>query len=243
MTNAAVIGVVGYHNTGKTTLICELIEKLTFHGYSVSTIKNIPKEGFSMDSEGSDTWKHGKSGAELVAASAPNETSFIIGKGMPLDEIIRITDSISSPDVILVEGHKSEPIQKIVLGEMPLDGEGYRYNPESDDSGDLFGYIIETIEIARVHNTLPGIDCGKCGYDDCMEMAEAIARKEKTRSDCVVQEEGFVSVTVGGKDIPMGPFVQNIVSKTIVGMVSSLKGVDRANTDADITIEIKHGEK
>ncbi len=245
MTNAAVIGIVGYHNTGKTTLVCKLIERLTEEGYSVSTIKNIPKEGFSIDSEGRDTWKHGKAGAGLVVASAPDETSFIVGKGMPLDEIVRITDSLTSPDVILVEGHKSEPIPKIVLGDMRIvgDGEGRRYDPESNDFENLLGYIIEMIEITRVHNTLPGMDCGKCGYDDCMGMAEAIVRKEKTRSDCVVQEEGFVSVTVGGKDIPMGPFVQDIVSKTIAGMVSSLKGVDRANTDADVIIEIKHDRR
>ncbi|MEA1868768.1 MAG: (Fe-S)-binding protein, partial [Euryarchaeota archaeon] len=89
---------------------------------------------------------------------------------------------------------------------------------------------------------LPKMDCGKCGCDDCMAMAEAIVRGEKTIADCVVQE-GLVSVTVGGEAIPMGSFVQDIVSKTIFGMVSSLKGVDREGTDADIIIEVKHAEK
>ena len=242
MTNAAVIGVVGYHNTGKTTLICKLIERLTEEGYSVSTIKNIPKDGFSMDSEGSDTWKHGKAGAGLVVASAPGETSLLVGNGMPFDEIVRITDNITAPDVILVEGHKTENIPKIVLGDIEMGGGGRRYDPDADDFEDILDYVTEVIEIARVYAKLPKMDCGKCGCDDCMGLAEAIVRGEKTIADCVVQE-GLVSVTVGGEAIPMGPFVQDIVSKTISGMVSSLKGVDREGTDADIIIEIKHAEK
>ena len=244
MTNAATIGVVGYHNTGKTTLVCKLIERLRARGYSVSTVKNIPKNGFSMDAKGTDTWKHGESGAGVVVASTSDETSFIMKTGMPLEDILRITDSMTSPDVIIVEGHKTEAIPKIVLGEMPIESEDdvRRYNPATDDFDCLFDYITETIEVKKTYNKLPGINCGKCGYNDCMGMAEAIFRGEKAISDCLMQE-GFVRATVDGKEIPMGPFVQDIVSKTIFGMVASLKGVDYTAIDADITIEIKHDRR
>ncbi|HDN65715.1 MAG TPA: molybdopterin-guanine dinucleotide biosynthesis protein B [Methanosarcinales archaeon] len=242
MTNAATIGVVGYHNTGKTTLICKLIERLTERGYSVSTIKNIPKDGFSMDVEGTDTWRHGESGAGLVVASTSGEASFIVKNVMPFEDILRTMDNMTSPDVILVEGHKTEDIPKIVLGDIEIDRGGRRYDPDVDDFEEILDYVTEAIEIARIYVKLPKMDCGKCGCDDCVKMAEAIVRGEKAISDCVVQE-GLVSVTVGGEAIPMGPFVQDMVSKTIAGMVSSLKGVDREGTDADITIEIKHAEK
>ena len=244
MTNAATIGVVGYHNTGKTTLVCELIERLRGQGYSVSTVKNIPKDGFSMDAEGTDTWRHGESGAGVVVASTSDETTFIMKTGMPLEDILRITDSMTSPDVIIVEGHKTEAIPKIVLGEMPIESEDdvRRYDPATDDFDCLFDYITETIEVKKTYNKLPGMNCRKCGYNDCMEMAEAIFRGEKAISDCLMQE-GFVRATVDGKEIPMGPFVQDIVSKTIFGMVASLKGVDYTSIDADITIEIKHDRR
>ena len=197
-----------------------------------------------MDIEGKDTWRHGESGAGLVVASTSDETSFIMKTGMSLDKILGITDNMTSPDVILVEGHKTEQIPKIVLGEMSIDGEDNvrRYDPTTDDFDCLFDYITETIEVKKVYNKLPGMNCGKCGYDDCMEMAEAIFRGGKTISDCLMQG-GFVRATVDGKEIPMGPFVQDIVSKTIFGMVASLKGVDYTTIDADITIEIKHAEK
>ena len=242
MTKASIIGVVGYHNTGKTTLICKLIERLTERGYSVSTIKNIPKDGFSMDVEGTDTWRHGESGAGLVVASTSGETSFVMKNVIPFEDILRTMDHMTSPDVILVEGHKTEDIPKIVLGDVEIDRGGRRYDPDADDFEEILDYVTETIEIARIYAKLPKMDCGKCGCDDCMKLAEAIVRGEKAISDCVVQE-GLVTVTVGGEVIPMGSFVQDIVSKTIFGMVSSLKGVDREGTDADITIEIKHAEK
>ncbi|KAF5411194.1 MAG: molybdopterin-guanine dinucleotide biosynthesis protein B [Euryarchaeota archaeon] len=244
MTNAATIGVVGYHNTGKTTLICKLIERLREQGYSVSTIKNIPKDEFYMDVEGKDTWKHGESGARVVVASTSDETAFIMKTGMPLEDILRITDSMTAPDVILVEGHKTEAIPKIVLGEMPIEGEDdvRRYDPATDDFENLLSYIIETIEVKKVFNRLPGMNCGKCGYGDCMGMAVAIFRGEKAISDCLMQG-GFMRATVDGKEIPMGPFVQDIVSKTVFGMVASLKGVDYTTIDADITIEIKHDRR
>jgi molybdopterin-guanine dinucleotide biosynthesis protein B len=244
MTNAATIGVVGYHNTGKTTLVCKLIERLRARGYSVSTVKNIPKNGFSMDAKGTDTWKHGESGAGVVVASTSDETSFIMKTGMPLEDILRITDSMTSPDVIIVEGHKTGAIPKIVLGEMPIESEDdmRRYDPATDDFEGLLSYITETIEVKKTYNKLPGMNCGKCGYNDCMEMADAIFRGEKAISDCLMQE-GFVRATVDGKEIPMGAFVQDIVSKTIFGMVASLKGVDYTAIDADITIEIKHDRR
>ncbi|MCK4651833.1 MAG: molybdopterin-guanine dinucleotide biosynthesis protein B [Methanosarcinales archaeon] len=244
MTNAATIGVVGYHNTGKTTLVCKLIERLRARGYSVSTVKNIPKNGFSMDAKGTDTWKHGESGAGVVVASTSDETSFIMKTGMPLEDILRITDSMTSPDVIIVEGYKTGAIPKIVLGEMPIESEDdmRRYDPATDDFEGLLSYITETIEVKKTYNKLPGMNCGKCGYNDCMEMADAIFRGEKAISDCLMQE-GFVRATVDGKEIPMGPFVQDIVSKTIFGMVASLKGVDYTAIDADITIEIKHDRR
>ena len=244
MTNAATIGVVGYHNTGKTTLVCKLVEGLSARGYSVSTIKNIPKDGLYMDIEGKDTWKHGESGARVVVASTSDETAFIMKAGMSLEDILRITDSMTSPDVIIVEGHKTAAIPKIVLGEMPIEGEDdvRRYDPATDDFDNLLSYMIETIEVKKVCNKLPGMNCGKCGYDGCMEMAEAIFRGDAAISDCLMQG-GFVRATVDGKEVPMGPFVQDIVSKTIFGMVASLKGVDYTAIDTDITIEIKHDRR
>lgn len=116
-----IIGICGYHKSGKTTLIVKLLARLKEEGYRIATIKNIPKP-FSIDTEGKDTWKHGAAGAQVVVASSPNETAFIFKRGMPLDEIAEILNAVEHPDVILVEGHKEEEIPKIAVKNIELEG-------------------------------------------------------------------------------------------------------------------------
>ena len=116
-----VIGICGYHNSGKTTLIEKLIRWLKNDGYKIATIKNIPKK-FSIDTEGKDTWKHRHAGASVVVASSPDETAFIFKRGMELKEIADILNELVHPDIILVEGHKRERIPKISVGDIELEG-------------------------------------------------------------------------------------------------------------------------
>ena len=126
-----VIGICGYHNSGKTTLIEKLIKWLKNDGYKIATIKNIPKK-FSIDTEGKDTWKHGQAGASVVVASSPDETAFIFKRGMELKEIAHILNEIVHPDLILVEGRKMERIPKISVGDIELEG-AIKYEDNIDE--------------------------------------------------------------------------------------------------------------
>ncbi len=126
-----VIGICGYHNSGKTTLIEKLIKWLRNEGYKIATIKNIPKK-FSIDTEGKDTWKHRHAGASVVVASSPDETAFIFKRGMELKEIADILNELVHPDIILVEGHKRERIPKISVGDIELEG-AIKYEDNIDE--------------------------------------------------------------------------------------------------------------
>jgi len=126
-----VIGICGYHNSGKTTLIEKLIKWLKNDGYKIATIKNIPKK-FSIDTEGKDTWEHSEAGASVVVASSPDETAFIFKRGMELKEIADILNEIVHPDLILVEGHKRERIPKISVGDIELEG-AIKYKDNIDE--------------------------------------------------------------------------------------------------------------
>ncbi len=126
-----VIGICGYHNSGKTTLIEKLIRRLRNEGYKIATIKNIPKK-FSIDTEGKDTWKHRHAGASVVVASSPDETAFIFKRGMELKEIADILNELVHPDIILVEGHKRERIPKISVGDIELEG-AIKYEDNIDE--------------------------------------------------------------------------------------------------------------
>ncbi|NMX21511.1 molybdopterin-guanine dinucleotide biosynthesis protein B [ANME-1 cluster archaeon GoMg4] len=126
-----IIGICGYHNSGKTTLVEKLIRRLKKDGYRIATIKNIPKK-FSIDTEGKDTWRHREAGAGVVVASSPDETAFIFKRGMELKEMADILNKVASPDLILVEGRKMEKIPKVAVGEIELE-DAIKYEDNLDE--------------------------------------------------------------------------------------------------------------
>ncbi|NDI36138.1 molybdopterin-guanine dinucleotide biosynthesis protein B [Chengkuizengella sediminis] len=113
MKEPKVIQIVGYKNTGKTTLVCRLIEKLQIDGFMVGAIKHDAHE-FELDMEGRDTWMYQKAGADSIAITSDkgNETCIIHKKYTPLNKLIM---QMKDKDLIIVEGFKLEKYQKIVM--------------------------------------------------------------------------------------------------------------------------------
>ena len=61
-----IFGVTGWKNSGKTHLVSSLVSEFTNRGLKVSTVKHA-HHAFDIDHEGTDSWKHRKSGAGEVA--------------------------------------------------------------------------------------------------------------------------------------------------------------------------------
>ncbi len=117
MKNPVVFGFYGKTNTGKTKLIEKIVENLTQDNYKVATIKKTDKK-IGIDTEGKDTWKHTRAGAELVVFSSPVETDIIVKKNIPVKEIIQYISEFGIYDVILIEGATDPDISKIRLGDI-----------------------------------------------------------------------------------------------------------------------------
>ncbi|WP_252863303.1 molybdopterin-guanine dinucleotide biosynthesis protein B [Paenibacillus riograndensis] len=119
----AVCQFVGYKNSGKTTLLCELIPLLRKKGCTVAVIKHDGHD-FEMDHEGTDTWKQRQAGAAAVAITSAARTSVTQERTSSLAELI---EAFAGYDYVLVEGFKQEPYPKIVLlrreEDIPLLGE------------------------------------------------------------------------------------------------------------------------
>ena len=217
-----VFAVSGEKKTGKTTLATEVIERLDSADYKVASIKHTTGE-YSIDKEDTDTWKHAKAGSELVVFSTAVETSFIYTGEMGLEQIVELISSFGYFDIVIIEGFKEEDIPNITL-EKDI-GEA------SEISDDQVEYIIDNIEreinIYKVYNKLPMLDCGDCGYDGCREFAEAVLDGDEKLSNCVsISSKNTIQIEVNGKEIPLSPFPSNIIKNGIKGMLSSLKGVD-----------------
>lgn len=107
------LSIVGYSNSGKTTLICRLIEIFTKRGLRIGTLKHDAHH-FEIDHEGKDTWKHRQAGASVVMISSASRVATIetVAKPVAFEQLLgRFTDV----DFVLVEGYKKELARKIVV--------------------------------------------------------------------------------------------------------------------------------
>ena len=108
-----VFGVIGWKDSGKTTLVERLIEEFTIRGYVVSAIKHA-HHTFEIDHKYRDSYKFRSAGARRTAVVSRNRWAMIHelrDEDEPsLDEII---EHIGSCDLILVEGYKGAPFAKI----------------------------------------------------------------------------------------------------------------------------------
>lgn len=110
-----VLGIYGQSNTGKTTIITRILQRLTKEGYRIATIKQTSKK-IGYDCKGKDTWRHSNAGASVTVFTSPIETDILIKKKCSLHQIIQQLSMIDSYDCILIEGATCADIPKIRIG-------------------------------------------------------------------------------------------------------------------------------
>jgi molybdopterin-guanine dinucleotide biosynthesis protein B len=108
-------GVVGWKNSGKTTLMVGLIGELARRGYAVSVIKHA-HASFEIDHQGRDSFKMREAGACQVALSSPRRFAVMreLG-GAPEMSFAEIVAYAGPCDLVLVEGFKREAFPKIEI--------------------------------------------------------------------------------------------------------------------------------
>jgi molybdopterin-guanine dinucleotide biosynthesis protein B len=109
-----VIGIVGWKNSGKTTLAERLIAELTRRGLRVASIKHA-HHTFDIDHAGTDSYRHRTAGAREVAIVSRRRWALMHETAEAEDEpsFDSMLDRLQPADVVIVEGYKSEPIAKI----------------------------------------------------------------------------------------------------------------------------------
>lgn len=108
-----VIGIVGWKNSGKTTLVEKLVRELTARGLRVSTIKHAHHD-FDIDHPGKDSFRHRAAGArEVIVASAQRWALLHEHRGAPEPGLPELLAQLGQCDIVLVEGFKLGPQRKI----------------------------------------------------------------------------------------------------------------------------------
>lgn len=105
------MGIVGWKNSGKTTLVTKLIEIYNARGIRVSTIKHA-HHAYVMDQKKSDTAQHVASGAHEVMIAAQGRWA-LQHEGGDTPDLTTLLTKLSPVDLVLIEGFKSEPHPKI----------------------------------------------------------------------------------------------------------------------------------
>lgn len=116
-----VIAAVGVSGSGKTITLEYLISQLSAEGYQIGSIKHVHHKGFTMDKEGTNTWRYAKAGAKVIVAISPEEVAIIKKTELALNELDQMTTLIANErlDIIFIEGFhslvaKREDVAKII---------------------------------------------------------------------------------------------------------------------------------
>lgn len=108
-----VFGLVGWHNSGKTTLIVQLIDRFVGLGLSVSTMKHGHHE-FDIDQPGKDSHRHRAAGAtEVLISSSQRWALMHENRTEPEASMDWLLDRITPVDLLLVEGFKRDRHPKL----------------------------------------------------------------------------------------------------------------------------------
>ncbi len=246
-----VLTVTGLTGSGKTTTLECLIKELKRRGYSVGTVKEIHNEAFAIDTPGKNTYRHRAAGADTVTARGIYETDVLYKGHLPIYDIL----SHYKEDYVLLEGVRDAVVPEIVVckeeetppigmltfaisGKYANTNCGYYQDVPIINALDNVQELADLIE-KKVPPLFYDFDkecCGVCGAD-CKSFLAALLKEEQDINNCVLQEREIM-LEIEGKDIPLVPFVRNILKNTILGVVSELKGYKK---NATIKIVIDNG--
>jgi len=200
------ISIVGRSGTGKTTLLEALIPELKKRGYRLGVIKHSA-HGFDLDREGKDSSRLFQAGGEVVGLVAPGETAFFryTPGEMALAEARRWLGM--GLDLVLAEGFSQTPVTRIEVHRREM--------------GDL---LFSPQELWAVVSDEPlDLPVPRFPWSQVAGLADLI---EKTFLRERPPEE--VELYVDGRPVPLAPFIQDLISRTLRGMTSALKGVGEA---------------
>ncbi len=102
-----VFGVVGWKNSGKTTLMEKLVTEITGRGFSVSTVKHA-HHAFDVDRPGKDSFRHRAAGArEVLLVSGRRWALMHELRDAPEPPLEALLEKLAPVDLVLVEGYKT----------------------------------------------------------------------------------------------------------------------------------------
>jgi len=232
-----VVVVTGFKNTGKTRLIEALITELGSRGFRVGVVKHTLKP-YRVDTPGKDTWRYREAGAQVSALLTPNDSGLFLHQPLELNEAVRLLGSL---DFVLLEGFKElDRAPRIVVAQTLEEVEQLKNGLEVAIAGKIAGSgltglgapvldpdmvtILADLVEEKAMPLLPGLNCGRCSYSSCKELARAVLADEAEVTKCVNLSSEETQVFLDGMPLAVNPFVGKVIKNVVMGIVSTLKG-------------------
>ncbi len=213
-----IISVIGYKKSGKTTLVELLVKALKNHG-SVGTVKHL--HGHTINTNGTDTWKHAQAGADVIIGVTQSE----LVKFSHSCDLMTALDELADAgvDFGIVEGFKESTLPKIALGAVEAPNIVKRLEtPENADIEEIVNILLaqpeyhtlgsllhmlrksEDIERTGAIGTFTGIVRAQTGdtRTEFLEFEEySVFAKKKIDELCAElrQKEGIIDVLIHHK--------------------------------------------
>jgi len=239
------IGVIGFKKSGKTTLTKAIARLLKNRGHNVAVIKHSSKP---FDHGFTDTGQFMKE-IRQIGFITPENSEIILKGEYNIAEII----SYINADFLIIEGFKSvKYFPKIIClkqeDERKILDDGLAIFSVSMDASlkkqKIVDYLIseennlEKIaeQVEKRAFILPDINCGKCGYNNCYSLAQAIVQGKETQKKCIYFQD-LISISINKKRIYLNQFMSKLYLNIIHGMFSPLKDVGSLQ-NAKIVIDL-----
>ncbi|MER2090107.1 MAG: molybdopterin-guanine dinucleotide biosynthesis protein B [Sporosarcina sp.] len=107
--------VVGFKDSGKTTLIARWVCLLKSKGFSVAVLKHHGHGGLpAMPDSSTDSMRFFESGADVSVVAGGGAVQLLLNEEPQFAALKELT-AIGKPDILLIEGYKEELGEKVVL--------------------------------------------------------------------------------------------------------------------------------
>jgi len=199
------IQIVGAKDTGKTSLIESLTRELVSRGRTVAYIKHTHVDA-TLEAEDTDTARLRDAGASVTALTGSDFTIAHRASGRGVAEL---SFRVASPgDIVLAEGFKETPGKKIVVA-----------------GGDLDVSALEGV-VALVGDAPEGHKGPVYSPDQTSELCDLIEKLAAIPSD----QTWATRLLINGEEVPLNPFVQDVMASALEGMTEVLKDVPGVDT-------------
>lgn len=199
-----IISIVGKSESGKTTLLEGLITILKQRGYKVAVIKHAA-EDFELDTVNKDSWRFRQAGSEVSAISSTHHLAVIknLEHDLTPQELANFIGL--DYDLILTEGFKQSDHPKIEVHRKEQ-GKELLNQPER---------LLAVVTDEPLNIAVP-----QFSRDEVPKIADLIV-------NTILEQrcEDEVDLFINDAYIPINKPVKNLLFRTLVAIVSSLKGI------------------